>query len=236
MAEPLLTIESLCKAYGKQTVLHGVSLSISRQEIVGLLGCNGAGKTTLIRCVLQLSRRQRGSMNFDGRPLTEELVRRHFGYLPENFVPPKNLTGPEFLAALAAACGRTKKEVGALFDKVGLAGNEHKRIAAYSRGMIQRLGLAAALIKDPEVFILDEPTLGLDPIAQAEMLAMMLRLKNEGRSVFFSTHILAQIKRVCDRVAVMHQGRIRYFGSVDSFLAKHGTEDLDEAFLKETRS
>ncbi len=235
MAE-LIKIGNITKKFGALPVLQGIDLSIGKGEIVGLLGVNGAGKTTLIRCLLQLSSADQGSFNFRGAVLKVSDVHRDFGFLPENFSPPGNLKGRELLSALSRGMGKAVRDVDALLDRVGLEKARHAFIRTYSRGMVQRLGIAAALLKSPEVLILDEPTLGLDPLGQKHILDLLRGLNREGRTIFFSSHILAQMEQICTRVAILNQGRIGYTGPVNELLKRHSAQSLDQAFLQEIRS
>lgn len=229
----LLHITDLRKKFGPLPVLKGIEFSLEKGEIVGLLGINGAGKTTLIRCLLQLLSSDEGSFRFRGQALRIHDIHHDFGFLPENFSPPRSLSGREFLSVLCGGIGRRACDIDALLDKVGLNKARDACIRTYSRGMLQRLGISAALLKSPEVLVLDEPTLGLDPLGQKHILDLLLDLNREGRTIFFSSHILFQMEQVCTRIAILHQGRITYTGGVQELLKRHSARNLDEAFLRE---
>jgi len=228
-----ISFENLKRGFGLAEVLQGVNLQVQRGEILGLLGVNGAGKTTLLRCLLGLLKPDQGKIFFSGKKLEAHTVREDFGFLPENFFPPRTLKGADFLNAMAWGLGASKQEPLRLLNLVGLNAHLNKPIRAYSRGMIQRLGLACALLRDPAVIILDEPTLGLDPLGQKQMLDLLIALNKQGKTVFFSSHTLSQIEKVCTRVAVLDKGLISYCGPVGEFQDKYQVQSLEEAFLRE---
>jgi ABC-type multidrug transport system ATPase subunit len=197
------------------------------------LGPNGAGKTTLLRCILKLIKPSRGTISFKGRVLSSRDILENFGFLPENFQPPATLTAGELLKILSWGLNLKASQIDACLEQVGLKEQKNKFIGAYSRGMVQRLGLAIALLKQPQVVILDEPTLGLDPIGQSQILRLIVNLNKQGKTIFFSSHILSQIEKVAGRVGIIHQGKLRFVGSVKQIMDKHHSSSLEEAFLKE---
>lgn len=232
--KPLISFEHLGKHFGKLAALDDISLQLEQGEVFGLLGPNGAGKTTLIRCLLQLLRPSSGSIFFQERPLKPKDIHQRFGFLPENFFPPQELKAKEFLEILNSGINsRLKNRVKDLLELVGLKEHSHKSIKAYSRGMIQRLGLAVCLLNEPEVLILDEPTLGLDPLGQKDILSLLEKFNQDGKTIFFSSHILSQIEKVCNRIGIIHCGRMRFVGRISQLLEKHRSLSLEEAFLKE---
>lgn len=238
MNSALISLQNISKRFGRVgvAVLHDVSLQICRGEIFGLLGINGAGKTTLLRCLLGLLKANSGKITFLGKPLSNSDILEHFGFLPESFQPYGNLTGAEFLGILAGGLNIKASGADSLLEQVGLSGQRHKCIRAYSRGMIQRLGLAICVLKDPGVVILDEPTLGLDPLGQHQILDLLVKLNQSGKTIFFSSHILSQVERVCHRIGIIHSGRIIFEGTCAELLNKQGCVSLEEAFLKEIGS
>ncbi|MEK7122774.1 MAG: ATP-binding cassette domain-containing protein, partial [Patescibacteria group bacterium] len=143
------------------------------------------------------------------------------------------LRAEEFLRILGRGLGAKASDTGRLLGLVGLSEHSRKFLKAYSRGMIQRLGLAIALLKQPRILILDEPALGLDPIGQHQLLSLLLELNKQGRTIFFSSHILSQIEKVAHRIGILHQGSLRFAGAINELLAKHGSLSLEESFLKE---
>ncbi|HEX5443062.1 MAG TPA: ABC transporter ATP-binding protein [Pirellulales bacterium] len=199
--------------------LRGVSFSVGHGEIFGLLGPNGAGKTTLIKVLLGIVRRSAGTASLMGRPAGDRAGRRRVGYLPEGHRIPAHHTGNtalEYYGSLSGlSVGEIKRRRPALLELVGLADWGKARVTQYSKGMLQRLGLAQALLHDPELLMLDEPTDGVDPVGRSEMRAVLKRLKSEGKSIFINSHLLQEIELVCDRVAILVQGRVERLGRVD---------------------
>lgn len=233
MRSIILSVQQINRNFGKTLALDGVSLEIQKGEIFGLLGPNGAGKTTLIRCIMKLIRPTSGQILFKGGVFQEKDISQSFGFLPENFLAPALLSAAEFLRILAYGSAIKASRVDYYLEQVGLQEQRNKLIKGYSRGMLQRLGLAIALLKQPQVIILDEPTLGLDPIGQHQILGLLLELNRQGKTIFFSSHILSQIEKVAHRIAILHQGRLRFIGAIEELLAKHSSFSLEEAFLKE---
>lgn len=232
----ILSCRNLSKHFGKVIALEDINLEIKQGEIFGLLGPNGAGKTTLLRCILKLINSSRGAIFFKDRFLLNRDIQENFGFLPENFQPPANLTGREFLKILGWALNLKTLQVDSCLEQVGLTEQKDKPIKAYSRGMIQRLGVAIALLKEPELIILDEPTLGLDPIGQSQILSLLINLNKQGKTIFFSSHILSQIEKVAHRIGIIHQGKLRFVGNVGEIMNKHNSPSLEEAFLREIKA
>ncbi|MGH0028678.1 MAG: ABC transporter ATP-binding protein [Myxococcota bacterium] len=206
----------------KKRVLHGISFAVREGEIFGFVGPNGAGKTTTLKVLMGLIRATAGSASILGHDVSETEFRRHVGFLPENPYFYDYLTGREILDFYARLCGVSGRErarrVDTLLDWVGLAHAADARLRTYSKGMQQRVGIAQALVHDPQVVFLDEPMSGLDPIGRAEIRDLILRLRTEGKTVFMNTHILTDVEMVCDRVAIIVKGRIRHEGRIGEFL------------------
>jgi len=236
MSAAIISFHNITKQFPEVTALQGLNLQIRQGEIFGLLGLNGAGKTTLLRCLLGLIKPNCGEIFFKGDALRSDDIQKNFGFLPENFQPYGNLTGKEFLRILAWGLGQNSAKVDSLFEQAGLSEQKDKYIKAYSRGMIQRLGLAVALLKNPEVIILDEPTLGLDPLGQSQILGLLKDLNQQGKTVFFSSHILSQVEKVCWRIGIIHRGRIVFVGTTEELLKKQNRASLEEAFLSTIKS
>jgi len=220
MSDTVIEAQGLTKRYGRAVAVNGISFTVGRGEIFGLLGPNGACKTTTILMMLGLTEISSGTVSVLGRnPVREPLqVKRHVGYLPDSVGFYDHMTAADNLHYTAALIGfdaaeREKRVMGAL-DRVGLADVANQRVATYSRGMRQRLGLAEIMMKDAQIAILDEPTSGLDPQATNELLEMIRSLKRDGVAVLISSHLLERVQSVCDRVALFQTGHIALIGTV----------------------
>lgn len=223
-------IESLTKDYAvgfwrrrPYRALDSLTLSIERGEIFGFLGPNGAGKTTTLKLLMQLIFPTSGRAEILGQPVGHVATRRRIGYLPENPYFHDYLTAEELLAYFAQVFGyrgaeRTRR-VSALLDRVGIGAERRLQLRKFSKGMIQRVGIAQALLNDPEVVFLDEPMSGLDPLGRRDVRRLILELRDQGRTVFFSSHILADAEALCRRVAIVAAGRLAACGRVDEILA-----------------
>ena len=198
--------------------LHPLTLAVEQGEVFGFLGPNGAGKTTTLKLLMQLVYPTSGSAMILGRPLGDLAMKRRIGYLPENPYFYDYLTAEELLRYFAGLFGyrgadRTAR-VARLLDDVGLGAERRMQLRKFSKGMIQRVGLAQALINDPELVFLDEPMSGLDPLGRRDVRALILRLRDEGRTVFFSSHILPDAETLCSRIAIVVKGRMTAVGSL----------------------
>jgi ABC-2 type transport system ATP-binding protein len=204
-----------------------VSLSVERGEIFGLLGPNGAGKTTLIKVLLGIVRATRGDASLLGLAAGSRLARKDVGYLPENHRIPRHHTGNSTLAFLGALSGLSGAEIRrrtpGLLAAVGLAEWGRTPIRKYSKGMLQRIGLAQAMLHDPQLLILDEPTDGVDPVGRSEMRSTLLALKAAGKTVFINSHLLQEVELVCDRVAILDRGKLLHVGPI-SELTRHKSD------------
>jgi len=193
-------------------ILKGITLSVREGETFGYLGPNGAGKTTTIKCLLGFVHPDAGTIEILGRPHTSPRSRERLGFLPENPYFYDYLTAREFLAFTADLFGLGQEEkterIGRLLKLVGLERAADLALRKYSRGMLQRAGLAQALINDPQLVVLDEPLGGMDPLGRKEIRDIIVRFKDEGKTVFFTSHILQDIEMICDRVAIIVGGRI----------------------------
>jgi ABC-2 type transport system ATP-binding protein len=203
--------------------LDRLNLEVRVGEIFGFLGPNGAGKTTTLKLLMQLVYPTAGRAEILGRPVGDVGVRRRIGYLPENPYFYDHLTAEELLSYFASLFGYRavdrKARVAKLLDEVGIAGERRLQLRKFSKGMLQRVGIAQALINDPEVIFLDEPMSGLDPLGRREVRTLMIRLRDEGRTIFFSSHILADAETLCSRVAILAGGRLTAGGTMGNMQA-----------------
>ncbi len=231
MSTAAIEIRNLRKTYrtglsGLRTVeaLRGVNLTVQAGEIYGFLGPNGAGKSTTIKVLTQLVGASEGSALVFGEPLTSPRARQRIGYLPENPVFYDYLTGQEFLVYYGRLAGLSKRDArvraGELLERVGMGKAGALQLRRYSKGMIQRIGIAQAVLHKPDLVILDEPVSGLDPIGRREMRDLMLELKAEGKTVFFSTHIIQDVELICDRVGIIVAGQVRREGRVSDLIGR----------------
>ncbi len=204
---------------GAVRALRDVRLAVESGEIFGLLGRNGAGKTTLVKVLLDLVRPTAGSAFLLGVPARRAAARRRVGYLPEDHRFPDYHTALSALAYYGGLSGmgggELRERAKALLGLVGLAGVERRKIRGFSKGMKQRLGLAQALLADPEVLLLDEPTDGVDPLGRAEIRGILEEQKERGRTIFLNSHLLSEVERLCDRVAILEQGEIVRSGTIE---------------------
>ena len=218
-AEAIVVAHRVVKHYGGVHAVDGVDLDIARGELFGLIGHNGAGKSTLFKMMLGLIAPTSGALRIDDTPVSDRGfrdVRRRIGYLPENVVLYENLTGLETLQFFAQLKGAPLADCPAMLERVGLAAAARRRVREYSKGMRQRLGFAQALLGQPKILFLDEPTNGLDPEAIREFYAILRGLRAEGVTVVLTSHILAEIQERVDRLAIMAAGRIQAIGSVQA--------------------
>ncbi len=227
---PILELQEISKSYRthlslrKYWILRELSLSVEAGEIFGFIGTNGAGKTTTIKLALGLIFPDSGTVRLFGENAGRVELRRRIGFLPENPYLYDYLTGAEFLDFHARLFGLgsadRRRRVGDLLERVGLRNRGDRQLRHYSKGMLQRIGLAQALINDPDLVILDEPMSGLDPIGRREVRDIILDLKARGRTVFFSTHILSDTEMICDRVGMLVKGSLKAVGRIDDLLTR----------------
>ncbi len=216
---PAIDIHELTKDYPvgfwrprPYRALDRLTLSVERGEVFGFLGPNGAGKTTTLKLLMQLVFPTSGRAEILGRPVGSLDVRRRIGYLPENPYFYDNLTAEELLAYFGGLfdipAAQRRQRAAQLLDQVGIGAERRMQLRKYSKGMVQRVGIAQALVNDPEVVFLDEPMSGLDPLGRREIRALILRLREAGKTVFFSSHILSDAETLCSRVAIVAGGRL----------------------------
>ena len=228
-------IDSVSRSFGSVKAVDGLSLVLAPGEIVGFLGTNGAGKTTTIKMTLGLLAPTSGTVKVLGGDPSDPRVRSHIGYMPEVATYYPYLDARELLSFYGGICGLDAKTVrrrtDELLDVVGLADAAKRPLKTYSKGMLQRAGIAQALLNDPDLLVLDEPFTGLDPLARIHFRELLLDLKRRGKTVFFSSHELGETELLCDRVAIMKKGHCVYQGPVRD-LAGDGAANLERLFLK----
>jgi ABC-2 type transport system ATP-binding protein len=210
--------------------LSGVSFEVAHGEVCGFLGPNGAGKTTSISILMGFLFANSGSVRVLGYEPGDVRAKQQIGFLPENFAFYRYLTGPKLLALHLALTGRrvpdAERLIGDLLNKVKLYGYESLRISKYSRGMVQRLGIAQALLGDPQLLVFDEPTSGLDPAGRKEVMELVMALKQAGKTVLLCSHILPEVEQICDRVVIIDRGRLVRAGRLDEMLATGGRVEI----------
>jgi ABC-2 type transport system ATP-binding protein len=218
-----------------KTALVSLDLEVNAGEVFGFLGPNGAGKTTTMNVLLGFIPPTSGAAYLFGIDVRQPIARQRIGYLPELTYYYKFLTAEELLRFYAKIFGLTRadadKRIPELLKLVELEHAAKRPIKSYSKGMQQRVGLAQALINNPDLLILDEPTSGLDPLGRMKVRQIIERLKSEGKTVFFSSHELGEVETVCDRVAIIHQGELKVVGRVDEIKKSHHS-NLEQAFLE----
>ncbi len=212
MSDYVIETWGLTKEYSGKAGCRDITLQVPKGVVYGFIGPNGAGKSTFVRTLLGLIRPTSGQAKILGRPLGDVEGRRRIGYLPELFRYQDWLTGKQLLEIHADLAGvprtqRTQK-INELVERVGLGGREKEKIRRYSKGMQQRIGLACALISDPDLIFLDEPTSALDPIGRRDVRDLIIALRDEGKTVFLNSHLLAEVENVCDQVAIINKGSL----------------------------
>lgn len=233
---PAILIQGAHKRYKpivgapQRDAVRGVDISVAHGAIHGLLGPNGAGKTTTIKMLLGLVRPTGGEFRILGEDSTRPGGRRRVGFMPEQPYFPQHLRAAQALRLYAQLAGVPRDEIAprtsALMERVGLQGREKTTLDAFSRGMLQRLGIAQALINEPEVVVLDEPASGLDPVGQRDIRNLMLELRDAGVTVLLSSHQLSEVEAVCDDVTIMNAGRVAAEGDLDALLNVEGRTSI----------
>jgi len=220
---------------GVKLAVDGLSFEVRQGEVFGFLGPNGAGKTTTMNVLLGYVHATGGSAELFGVDVRQPIARRRIGYLPELTYYYRFLTAEELLRFYAKIFGMRRQEADKRIDEllklVELEAVRRRPIRTYSKGMQQRVGLAQALINDPDLLLLDEPTSGLDPIGRMKVREIIQRLQEQGKTVFFSSHELGEVETVCNRVAILHRGQVQVEGQVKDLLAQYQC-DLEQIFLK----
>lgn len=235
MPEPLVRFRGVNKSFGRAEVLRGIDLDLPPGSCTGLTGVNGAGKTTLIKCLLDFCDLDSGVIEVHGVEHRRPQARAGLAFLPERFTAPYFLTGREFIAMMLELFGRRYEEepVRAMFAALDLDHAALDRpLRDYSKGMTQKLGLAACFLSQRELYVLDEPMSGLDPAARVRAQELLLKLRAEGRTVLLTSHSLADVEEVCDQITVLHKGALAYAGAPRGLCEQYGESSLERAFLK----
>jgi ABC-2 type transport system ATP-binding protein len=235
MADPVVRFRGVNKSFGRASVLRGIDFDIPSGECVGLAGVNGAGKTTLIKCLLDFCDLDAGSIDVHGVGHRRPQARARLSFLPERFIPPYFLTGREFIHTMLQLleCEWNEERVRVMFTALDLdIAALGKPVRAYSKGMTQKLGLAACFLSGRDLYVLDEPMSGLDPKARARAKDLLLKLRSDGRTMLLTSHSLADIEEICDRMAVLHGGTLAYVGAPRGLCELQGESSLERAFLK----
>ena len=231
---PALSFNGVSKAFGVTPALQDFSLTVERGELFALVGGNGAGKTTLIKCLLDFCTQDSGEISIAGVAHTLTRSRADLAFLPERFNPPHYLTGRDFLRYMAELHRAPYDEelTKQAFGRLDLQISALERPArTYSKGMTQKLGLAACLLSGKTLQVLDEPTSGLDPLARALFKRELRSLREARRTVFFTSHSLADVEELCDRMALLHNGRLMYAGTPAALVSRFNAASLEQAFL-----
>jgi ABC-2 type transport system ATP-binding protein len=213
----MIKITNLTKQYGETKVVDSINLEVKKGSIFGFLGPNGAGKTTTVKMIVGLAQISDGEIKIDGKDLSNISSREKIGYMPEDPYFYEQLNATEFLDFMGSLFKGEKKDVADTLKLVGLSETADKRVGNFSKGMKQRLGLAQAIINNPEYLFLDEPLDGLDPIGRLEFKEIFLKLKKEGKTIFFNSHVLSDVEEICDEIGIINKGQLIYSGDVKSF-------------------
>ena len=237
MGAPAIEATGLSRHFGPRLAVDNVDLTVPPGEVFGFLGANGAGKSTTIKMLLGLIRPSAGTARLFGHPPEDGEVRRLLGFLPEHYRFPDWLTAAELLDYHGRLLGlpppERRKRAEAALERVGLAGRGGERLRGFSKGMLQRAGLAQALLGHPRLIFLDEPTSGLDPVGRADVRELIVGLRRDGVTVFLNSHILSDVESVCDRVAILRAGRVAAQGPLHDLLQTGTQVDLRLAGLND---
>ena len=241
----MITLVDICKRYSRGfipkpvDVLKGISLTVEKGEVFGYLGPNGAGKTTTINILMNFIRTDSGSAHIKGVEVHKPEARKSVGYMPEQPYFYNYLTGSELLNYSGSLNGmdevERKKKVTMLLERLGMQEHANKQLGKYSRGMLQRIGIAQSLINDPDLIILDEPLSGLDPLGRRDVLDLIIEQKQKGTTIFFSSHILSDAEKLCDRVGFINHGELIAEGKLNELKSTEaGSEKMEIAIESDT--
>lgn len=235
MPDFALRFADVVKNYGRAQALRNVTFEVAQGEFFGLVGVNGAGKTTLLKCLLDFCDIDGGRIDIFGTPHHLTAARRRLAFLPERFNPPYYLTGEDFIRYVLdmQATPYDRGAAEAMLRRMDLDLSVLELpVRAYSKGMTQKLGLAACVLARKDLYVFDEPASGLDPKAHAQLKTQLRELKREARTVFFTSHSLTDVAEICDRLAVIHAGTLRFAGTPAALCEQYASRDLEQAFLR----
>jgi ABC-2 type transport system ATP-binding protein len=235
-AYPILDISAVNASYSKRmAVLNDINFQVHKGEFFGLIGLNGAGKTTLIKSIVTLREQDSGKILINGQDCTLDESKKEIAYLPERFDPPWFLSGIEFIKFSMKLYNQSydQEKVYSYADQLALDRDAlERKVQTYSKGMRQKLGIMATVLTNCNLLILDEPMSGLDPLARSRVKDMLMDMRKDNRTVFLSSHILADMDEICDRIAVLHNGHIQFTGTPAELKEKTLSENLERAFLQ----
>ncbi len=230
----MIELNAVTKQYGSFTAVDNISFSVQTGEYFALLGPNGAGKTTIVKMLLDFTQPTSGSLSINSVPSTQAASRTAIGYLAENHHIPPHLSGWQYLQRCAELLNINRSDATdqcrRIVKQIGIEGRENTKTNTYSKGMIQRLGMGAALLGNPKLLLLDEPTAGLDPIGIIEIRQLLESLKNQGMTIFLNSHLLSEVEKICDNAAIIHQGRLLVKDNIAA-LIKNG-DTLEDVFVR----
>ena len=234
MNEPVISVTQLTRRFGAKTALSSVTMSVPRGGVHGLVGANGAGKTTLIKCLLDFCDADTGEIRIFAVPSEASAARRTLAYLPERFIPPYYLTGEDFLRFMMRMYERAYDAPAARAMTAALDLPEAvlgRPVRAFSKGMTQKLGLAACMLSRRALLVLDEPTSGLDPKARALLKSQIRALRDDGTTILLTSHALSDVEELCDVMAVLHEGAVRFSGTPAQLTHRQHADSLEQAYL-----
>jgi ABC-2 type transport system ATP-binding protein len=230
MIKTMIEIKKLSKNFGDQKVVHNVNLSLPKGKIFGFLGQNGAVKTTVMKMVVGVLKPDSGSIVIDKQNINKKEIKEIIGYMPEDPYFYDHLSALEFMKFVQDLFKRKSPlKIETILSLTSLGTTGKKRIVNFSKGMKQRLGLAQALVNNPEYLFLDEPLDGLDPIGRKEFKEIILNLRKQGKTIFFNSHILSDVEEICDQIGIIDEGKLIYSGTVNKF---RGKKSLENAFVE----
>lgn len=233
----LLRVDGIVKSFGKQIVVQGVSLSIAQGEIVGLIGPNGAGKSTTLSMISTLLSPEKGEIYYKGQSIKKrsKLFRSKIGVVPQEIALYSGLSGYENLRFWGQAYGLPRKILNGRIEKVceviGLGDSLHKAVHTYSGGMKRRINIGAAILHDPELLIMDEPTVGLDPESRQAILQLLKDCNQQGMAILYTSHYLKEVEELCHKVYIMECGRVMAGGPIETIKKQYEKQDLEEVYF-----